>query len=264
MDYGISGKSAVVCGASSGIGRAVALEFAKQGVRLTICSRREDELKAATLAIKEQSKFDEIIPVRADVSKKEDVDDLISRAVTQFGGVDLLFTNAAGPKPMQFLDTTDQDWINAFQMTLMSVVYLSRACIPVMKQRGGGSIVNIVSISVKQPVQNLVLSNSLRMAVVGLAKTLSTELAKYNIRVNNVCPGFTKTPRAEALVQDTMKREGISKDEATSRLLSDVPFKRMAEPEEVASLVAFLCSDQAKFITGSTIFVDGGAVKSAL
>ncbi len=264
MEFGLSSKSALVCGASSGIGRAVALELAKEGARVVICARNEDKLNEAARALREQSGSAQIVPIRADVSKSEDVDLLISRAVGKFGGIDILFTNAAGPKPAQFLDTTDQDWLNAFETTVMSVVRLSRRCVPIMKQRGGGSIVNIVSISVKQPIQNLVLSNSLRMAVVGLAKTLSNEMAKHNIRVNNVCPSFTKTARAEMLIQDSMKRDGISKDDAIALLLSDIPLKRMAEPEEVASLVAFLCSDRARFITGTTIFIDGGTVKSAL
>ena len=252
-----------MCGASSGIGKAVAVQFAKEGSKIVICARREDKLLEVAKEIKAQSKS-EVIPVVADVSKKEDVETLVSRTKKEFGGLDILFTNAAGPRPAQFLETTDQDWTNAFEMTLMSVVRLSRASVPLMKERGGGSIVNIVSTSAKQPIPNLVLSNSLRMAVVGLAKTLSVELAKFNIRVNNVCPGYTDTPRIEGLLQNTVQREGITREEAVSRMLSEVPLRRMANPSEVASMIAYLSSDRAKYITGSTIFVDGGAIRSAL
>jgi 3-oxoacyl-[acyl-carrier protein] reductase len=264
MDLGIEGKSAIVCGASSGIGRAVALELAREGARVLICARHEERLKEAALAIKTQTDSREIVTIKADVSKKDDASALVSRAVDEFGGVDILFTNAAGPKPGLFLDTTDEDWSNAFQMTLMSVVYLSRLCVPLMRQKGGGSIVNGVSTSVKQPIQNLVLSNSLRMAVVGLAKTLSLEVAQWGIRVNNVCPGYTRTPRVESLVSDTANRERITKEEAMARIVAEIPLRRIGEPEEIAALVAFLASDRAKFITGSTLFAEGGSVRAVL
>jgi 3-oxoacyl-[acyl-carrier protein] reductase len=264
LDLGIEGKSAIVCGASSGIGRAVALELAREGARVIVCARHEEKVREAAISIKSQAESGDVVPIRADVSKKDDVSALVSKVVDEFGGVDILYTNAAGPKPAQFLDTSDEDWGNAFQMTLMSVVYLSRACIPLMKQRGGGAIVNGVSTSVKQPIANLVLSNSLRMAVVGLAKTLSLEVAQWKIRVNNVCPGYTRTPRVESLVSDTANRERITKEEAISRIVADIPLRRISEPEEIAALVAFLCSERARFITGSTLFVDGGSVKAVL
>jgi 3-oxoacyl-[acyl-carrier protein] reductase len=229
-----------------------------------MCARGDDKLREAADTIRQKTKSNEILAVRADISKKTDVELVISKAKEHFGGVDILFTNAAGPKPSLFMDTTDEDWANAFEMTLMSVVRLCRYSIPLMKEKGGGSIVNIVSTSVKQPLRNLVLSNSLRMGVVGLAKTLSFEFAKFNIRVNNVCPGYTQTPRVENLVQNTSEREKISKEEAISRILSEVPMQRMAEPEEVASMVVYLSSNRAKYITGSTIFVDGGAIKATL
>jgi 3-oxoacyl-[acyl-carrier protein] reductase len=264
MDLGISGKSAIVCGASSGIGRAVAFELGKEGARVLICSRHEERIKEVALELKSRIGEGEIVPFKADVSKKEDVKALVGKASDEFGGVDILFTNAAGPRPGRFMEISDEDWNNAFNMTLMSVIYLSRECIPIMKQRGGGSIVNNVSISVKQPLPNLVLSNSIRMAVIGLAKTLSFELAQWGIRVNNVCPAHTRTPRVESLLSDTMNREGISREEALARLVEEIPLRRIGEPEEVASLVAFLCSERAKFITGSTLFVDGGSIRATL
>src|SRR5579875_728738 len=254
MDLGISGKSAIVCGASSGIGRAVAFELGKEGARVLICSRHEERIKEVALELKSRIGEGEIVPFKAHVGKASD----------EFGGVDILFTNAAGPRPGRFMEISDEDWNNAFNMTLMSVIYLSRECIPIMKQRGGGSIVNNVSVSVKQPLPNLVLSNSIRMAVIGLAKTLSFELAQWGIRVNNVCPAHTRTPRVESLLSDTMNREGISREEALARLVEEIPLRRIGEPEEVASLVAFLCSERAKFITGSTLFVDGGSIRATL
>lgn len=255
MDLGLSGKVGIVAAASKGLGKAVAFRFAREGMRVAICARDESVLRATAHEISAQTQA-EVLPIRADVTRYDDIKNLVAETVKRFGGLDVLVTNAGGPPPGNFFACEDSRWEEAFYLTLMSVVRLCREAIPHMQQRGGGRIINIASVSVKQPIENLILSNSLRLAVVGLAKSLATELAPFKITVNTVCPGPTQTERMEQLF-----RASGNVEEARRFWTKDIPMGRMGQPEELADLVAFLASDNARYITGTVIQVDGGLVK---
>jgi len=255
MDLGLSGKVGIVAAASKGLGKAVAMRFAQEGMRVAICARDERTLQATAKEIRART-HSEVLAIRADVTHSEEIKNLIAETVKSFGGLDVLVTNAGGPPPGNFFALNDTHWEQAFYLTVMSVVRLCREAIPLMQQRGGGRIIHIASVSVKQPIDNLVLSNSLRLAVVGLAKSLATELAPMKITVNTVCPGPTQTDRMEQLLRAMGDIE-----EARRFWTKDIPMGRMGQPEELADLVAFLASENARYITGTVIQVDGGLVK---
>jgi len=249
-------KVALVCAASKGLGRASAEALARDGVRVAICSRGGPALTAAAAAI--QAAGGEALPIEADLRRAEDVTRAIETTVAAFGGLDILVTNSGGPPSGPFMALDEAAWIDAIDSLLLSVVRLCRGAIPHMKARGGGRIINITSISVKQPIEGLVLSNALRAAVAGLAKTLSVELAPHNILVNCVAPGYTRTDRVVELANATAAREGITPAQAEQRIVDRIPLGRMGTAEEFAAVVAFLASPAASFVTGVTLPVDGG------
>ncbi len=257
MNLGLQGKVALVTAASRGLGRAVALELAREGARVAICARQEGPLEEAAAAIRRDTGA-EVIAVPADVADPQGVERVVEATLFRFGQIDILVTNAGGPPPGRFLDFTPADWEAAVQLTLMSVVRLCYAVVPSMRARKSGSIVAMTSVSVKQPLPNLILSNSLRMAVVGMVKTLADELAPDGIRVNAVCPGWTKTERVEQLLRDRAARNGTSVEEEEAKITAAIPLGRMATPEEFARAVAFLASPAASYITGISLLVDGG------
>lgn len=257
MDLGLQGKVAVVTAASRGLGRAVAAELAREGARVVICARKEGPLGEAAEAIRTATGA-EVLAVPADVATPEGVDALVKATLDHFGRIDILVTNAGGPPPGRFLEFTPADWEAAVQLTLMSVVRLCYAAVPTMRAQRSGSIVAMTSVSVKQPLPNLILSNSLRLAVVGLVKTLSDELAPDGIRVNAVCPGWTRTERVEQLLRDRAARNGTTVEEEEANITAAIPLGRMATPEEFARAVAFLASPAASYITGISLLVDGG------
>ena len=263
MDLGIAGKAALVTASSKGLGRAVAEELAREGVRLAICSRDASRIAEVAEAIAADSGAS-VIGLRADVSRPDEVKGLIADVTGRLGGLDILVTNAGGPPSGTFETITDNDWENAYRLNLASVVEMCRAVVPHMKEKGWGRIVNITSIAVKEPVDGLMLSNSLRAAVVGFAKTLSREVASHNILVNNVCPGFTMTERVVQLSEATAERRGIRPEDVLKEWEATIPLGRIGTPREFASLVAFLASERASYITGTTIQVDGGAVRGLL
>ena len=263
MDLGLEGKIALVAAASRGLGRAVALQLAKEGASVAICARNEGPLKATAESIREATGV-EVLAVPADVSVPEDVDRLVKTVLDRFGRIDVLVTNAGGPPPGRFLDLTPDDWEAAVRLTLMSAVRLCYGAVPAMREQGGGSIVAITSISVKQPLPNLLLSNSIRLAVIGLVKTLADELAPDGIRVNAVCPGWTRTERVVQLLKDRAARNGTTPEEEAARITAAIPLGRMAEPEELARAVAFLASPAASYITGVSLLVDGGMYRGAM
>ncbi len=262
MDLGIKGRKALVAASSKGLGRAIALELAKEGVSLVICSRNPDNLKKAENEIKASG--GEVLAVQADLTVKEDVDRLLKEAFDAYGNIDILVTNAGGPPPGTFDDFDDKDWLEAFNLTFLSAQRLIKGVLPKMKENRWGRIIGLTSVSVKQPLDNLILSNAIRSAVVGMFKTLSRELAPYNILVNCVAPGLTRTERIVQLACEKAQREEITEDEALKCMAKDIPLGRLAEPKEVAALVVFLASERASYITGTTIQVDGGLVKSLL
>lgn len=263
MDLGLKGKVALVAAASKGLGRAVAEELAAEGASLVLCARGDEVLQETCAAI-EKATGTPVMGIAANVAEPADVARVVQAAMQRFGRIDILVTNAGGP-PAGTFDTLSPDmWTAATQLLLTSVVELTRAVLPGMKERGWGRILNITSISVKQPVANLMLSNSLRAAVTGMARTLATEVATHGITVNNILPGYTRTERVVGLAEATATREGISAADATARWEAEIPMRRLGEPREFAALAAFLCSERASYITGTSIPVDGGWIRSLL
>lgn len=263
MDMGLVDKIAVVCAASKGLGRASAAGMAAEGANLVICARSEDELTRTAEAIAKEHTV-RVVPVVADVSKEADCARLIETAQREFGGFDILVNNAGGPPPGFFMDLTDEQWQTGFETNLLSTIRLIRLAIPVLKARGGGRIVNIVSISVKQPLDNLIISNSIRAGVVGLAKTLAQQLGPDQITVNNVLPGTILTDRVRVTSRSRAEQQGISVDKVLEQDAQTVPLRRIGKPEDLGALVTFLASAQAAWITGTSIQVDGGAFKGLM
>jgi 3-oxoacyl-[acyl-carrier protein] reductase len=263
MDLGIKGKVAFVAAASRGLGRAVAEELAAEGASLVLCARNAETLGLVGEQIAKISGVP-VFYVAADVSNAEDVARAVQAGVEEFGQVDILVTNAGGPPAGRFEDLSREMWESATRLTLNSVLELTRAVLPGMKERGWGRILNITSIAVKQPVDNLMLSNSLRAAVTGFARTLANEVAMHGITVNNILPGYTRTERVEELARAAAEREGISQAETNAKWEAEIPMKRLGEPREFAALAAFLVSERASYITGTSIAVDGGWIRSLI
>jgi 3-oxoacyl-[acyl-carrier protein] reductase len=263
VDLGLRGKVALVAAASRGLGRAVAEELALEGASVVMCARGEKDLHVAADAIRASSGA-EVEAIAADVSKPEDVERVVNAALQRFSRVDILVTNAGGPPSGPFESLGSDKWNDAVQTTLLSTVNLCRAVLPGMKERRWGRIINITSITVKQPVDGLMLSNSLRAGVTGFARTLANEVARDGITVNNILPGFTRTQRVEELAKATADREKISVAEVVKKTEAEIPMRRLGEPREFAALAAFLASERASYITGTSIQVDGGWIKSLL
>ena len=263
MDLGLSGKVAVVAGSSRGLGRAIAEALASEGADLVINSRSADRLEAVRDEIAEATGAN-VTAVAANLSDPAGVDKLISTAERTHGRIDILVTNTGGPPAGMFEDLTSDVWREAIAQNFESVVNLVRAALPGMKERKWGRIVNVTSISVKQPVEGLILSNALRAGVTGFAKTISNEVAAYNVTVNNVLPGFTRTERLIHLAEAVSEREGRSVEEVYGGWEAEIPMGRLADPPEFGAVAAFLCSEQASYVTGQSIAVDGGWIKGLI
>ena len=263
MDLGLKDKVALVGASSKGLGRAIALGLAEEGAQVTICARDTDTLEQTAAEIREKTGT-EVLAVPADVSQPDQVSGLIDKAINQFGGIDILVSNAGGPRAGRFADLSPKDYQDALHLNLLSTINLCRGVVPSMKARGGGRIINLTSISVKQPVDGLMLSNMARTGVIGFAKTLASELAADNILVNNVCPGIIFTDRIKQLATVRAGEAGITYEEALANMTQDIPLGRIGDPTEFANLVVFLASGRASYITGTTIQVDGGMAKGLL
>lgn len=261
MDLGLKGKVAFVAAASKGLGRAIAEELAAEGASLALNARGSDVLDSTCRQI-ESSTSSKVLALPGDVSSSEQVDAMVRQAIGHFGRIDILVTNAGGPPSGAFETLTPEMWQSAVELTLLSVVNLTRAVLPGMKDRRWGRIINVTSIAVKQPVHGLMLSNSLRSAVTGFARTLANEVAPFGVTVNNLLPGYTRTERVTQLSAATAKREGISEAQAVARWESEIPMGRLGEPREFAAMAAFLASDRASYITAGSIAVDGGWIRS--
>jgi 3-oxoacyl-[acyl-carrier protein] reductase len=263
MDLGLKNKVALVAAASRGLGRAVAEELAAEGASLIICSRKAETIDHVAKEI-ENGTGAEVLGVAADVSNPNDVARLVQSGVERFGRIDILVTNAGGPPAGQFESFSLQQWEEATRLLLYSAVELARNVLPGMKERRWGRILNITSIAVKQPVDNLILSNSLRAAVTGFARTLANEVASFGVTVNNIMPGYTRTERVEELARMMGEKEGITPAEFIARWEKEIPMRRIGTPTEFASLAAFLVSERASYITGTSIPVDGGWIKALM
>ncbi len=263
MDLGLKGKIALVAAASQGLGRAVAEELAAEGASLILCARHDAALQETCAAI-EKAHGTPVLGLATDVADPTAIARLVEAGRARFGRIDILVTNAGGPPAGTFDTLSAVQWEAATHLLLTSVVELTRAVLPGMQARGWGRILNITSISVKQPVANLMLSNSLRAAVTGMARTLATEVAAQGITVNNILPGYTRTERVVGLAEAAAAREGITSAEATARWEAEIPMRRLGEPREFAALAAFLCSERASYITGTSVPVDGGWIRSLL
>ena len=262
MDFGIEGRTALVAASSKGLGRAVAEELATEGARVILCARGAETLEATRAALADAGA--EVTAVAADLTDPLQVERVVEVGVETFGPIDILITNTGGPAPGPFESHTPEAWSQAVRQNLNSVLNLARSVLPAMKERRWGRIVTITSVAVKQPVDGLILSNSIRAAVTGFAKTLANEVAPFGITVNNVMPGYTRTERLDQLAADIAERSGGSVDDAFSAWEGQIPLGRIGDPREFGALVAFLASDRASYITGTSIAVDGGAVKALL
>jgi len=255
-------RVALVCAASKGLGRACAEALARDGCRVAICSRGGAALRDARAAI--EAAGGEAIAIDADLRRAADVTRVVEETVRAFGGLDILVSNTGGPPSGPFMAIDEAAWSDAIDSLLLSVVRLCRAAIPHLRTRGGGRIINITSISVKQPIEGLVLSNALRAAVTALAKTLAVELAPDNILVNCVAPGYTRTGRVVELAAQTAAREDKAPEEIERRIMAGIPLGRMGQPDEFAAVVAFLASPAASYVSGVTIPVDGAWTRGLL
>ena len=263
MDLGLTNKVAIVAAASKGLGKAIAMELAAEGARVAICSRDEKRIREAAESIARQTGA-QVHASATDVTKAEDIERFVGETVRRFGTVQILVTNAGGPPPGPFTDLADAEWVRAFELNLMSTIRLCRQVLPLMQKDRWGRIINVTSVAVKQPVDGLMLSNSIRSGVIGFAKTLANEVAAHNILVNNVCPGYIRTERVEDLSRTMAQRKGTTAEAIVKSWEAGIPLGRIGDPREFAALVAFLASERASYITGATIQVDGGMVKGTL
>jgi 3-oxoacyl-[acyl-carrier protein] reductase len=259
MDLGLTGKVALIAASSKGLGRASAEALAREGVKIAICARRPDELAKAAAEIRESTRTKDVHTIACDVTRPEDISRMVKATISRFGQLDILVTNGGGPKPGTFETLSEDDWQSGMDSTLWPVVRMIRCALPYLKA-SHGRIINICSTSVKQPIDGLLLSNSLRSAVIGLAKTLSRELGSDGVLVNNVCPGSFDTDRISSLYQKRAADQSRSVEEIAAEAATKIPLGRLGNADELGSVVAFLASERASYITGQTICVDGGMV----
>jgi len=262
MDLGLKDKVAVVFAASKGLGKATAFALANEGCRVAICSRNEADIHQVAGEIQSDSGA-EVFPFVVDVEYGEQIRDFLSAVLKKWQKIDILVTNAGGPPVKSFDETTDQEWEKYFNITFMSVVRAIREVIPAMKKQRWGRIINITSISVKEPIMGLIYSNALRLAVVGLAKTLSRELGPDGITVHNVAPGYHRTAGLERIVKRRVEN-GERADDIYKEWENGTPLRKIGEPQDLAAVISFLASEGAHYMTGNTITVDGGKVAGVM
>ena len=259
MDLGLKGKVALVTAASKGMGKASALAFGAEGARVAMCSRSESDLKAAADEVRAATKA-EVLAVPADVTKKADLEALMQRVTASLGAPDILVANAGGPARGFFEEMSDEQWQQAFELSLLSVVRLVRGVLPGMQQKKWGRVLTIQSVSVKKPLPDLLLSNAVRPGTHGMMKTLALRYAKDNITFNTVCPGRILTDR----LMGGLKASGLSREKYLEQMGAEIPMGRVGTAEEFANVIAFLASERASYVTGTAIQVDGGLVRGLL
>ena len=263
MDLGIEGKVAAVGGASTGLGKAIAWALAREGTRVAICARHQERLERTGLALHRASGSD-IFAFPADLSTEAGPNDFVEATIKQFGRLDILVCNAGGPPATASANTPAEAWIQALELSLLSTIRLAQAAIPYMRRNSWGRIVCITSVSVKSPLPGMILSNTARPGVVGFAKTVAAEFAGDGITVNVVCPGYMATDRVTELAEQRAEEAGQTVQGIMERLVENIPAGRMGDPKELGDLVAFLASERAAYITGTTIQIDGGYVRALL
>jgi 3-oxoacyl-[acyl-carrier protein] reductase len=260
MDLGLKNRVALVAASSQGLGLATAEAFAAEGCRVAVCARNRQTLEAAAEKIRKQYSTD-VFAEAFDVGDPASVSQFVAAVASKFESVDICVTNAGGPPAKGFLAATLDDWQRAIELNFLSTVYFAREVIPHMQRKGWGRIITITSITTKQPVADLVLSNAVRAAVVGLVKSLANEFGKDGILVNNVGPGFTATDRLKELAKARSSASGRPEQEILDAWAADAPLKRLGEPRELADTVVWLASERASYVTGQTVLVDGGMYK---
>ncbi len=262
MDFNIKGKTAIIGGSSKGLGKASALALAREGVNIVLCARDREALSRARSEIEESGA--EVLALVSDMSVADDNRRIVEKAVERFGGVDILVNNSGGPKPGTFREISGSDLDEAYHSVLKYNIRMIGLCLPYMEEKGWGRIINIASVTVKEPAPNMVLSNIFRTAVASYAKTISKELISKGVTINTVAPGYFKTGRVAQLMRARAEAEGVSIEEYEQRSIADFPHKRYMDPQELGDIVCYLCSDQARSINGTTIQVDGGLLNGLL
>lgn len=260
MDLGLKDRVAIVAASSQGLGKGVALALAREGAKLAICARTPETIHSAAEEIRNATGV-EVLARAMDVTAADQVHGLVEETQRRFGRIDICVTNAGGPPSKTFAETSADDWTAAVNLNLMSAVHFAREVLPVMQKQRWGRFITITSVAVKQPIDGLILSNSVRSAVSGLVKSLANEYGRYNVLVNNVCPGYTRTDRLTELSTRLAAKASTTPAEIERQWTNQIPLGRLAEVEEFASIVAFLASDRASYLTGASIAVDGGLVR---
>ncbi|HZM89866.1 MAG TPA: SDR family oxidoreductase [Blastocatellia bacterium] len=261
MNFGLEGRVAIVTAASRGLGKATAMELAAEGARVAMNARNEEQLQDTAAEIRSATGA-QVLAVAGDVTNEADVNRLISETKNRFGSIDILVANAGGP-PAGFFDDFDaQHFRDAVELNLISTINLCRVAVPHMRERRWGRIIAITSIAAKQPVENLILSNTARAGVLGFLKSLSQQIAADGITVNTVCPGYHLTERLKSLSTSIAQKEGVNVEEVYARWAASTPMKRIGDPREFGAVVAFLCSERASYLTGTVIQIDGGAYRA--
>jgi len=257
METGLCGKTVLITGASQGMGRATAEAFAAEGARLAMCARNQKTLEAAQAEISSRHKT-EVMVEAVDVTDADKLRRFVAAAAEHFGGIDVAVANAGGPPAKNFLSLTPDDWRKAVDVNFLSVVTLAREVIPHMQRKRWGRFITITSTSVRQPIPDLLLSNSVRPAVVGLIKSLAIEFGKDGLTFNNIAPGYTATERLSELSKVRALAAGTSEEQIRERWAQEIPLRRLGEPQEIADAIIWLASDRAAYVTGQTLVVDGG------
>src|SRR5713101_2295511 len=264
MQLGLEGKVALVTASSKGIGYGAAKVLASEGCRVIMSSRNIDSISSARDQIVQETGSREVYAFSADLTVKEDIERLVKNATEKFGGVDILAYNTGPPKPGTFSELSDADWDRGVKLLLMSAVWLAKRLLPGMERKKWGRLVFITSTTLRQPIPNLVLSNTVRLSLAGLSKSLATEYGAKGITSNGIMQGHILTDRQREIAEDLSRRTGKTIDDAMKQALVDVPLGRHGTPEEIGYLVAFLVSDRASYITGAMIPIDGGMIRSEL
>lgn len=260
MELSIQGKVALVTASSQGIGKGTALSLAREGVHLAICSRNERSIHAAAQEIASETGV-KVLPIAADVSKSEDIARIIDTVTREYGTIHILVNNAGGPPTGKVTEIPDGEWEKGVQLTLMSMVRLTRAVLPMMERQRWGRVISLVSIAAKQPIDELLISSTLRPGILGLSKVLANQYGKFGITVNTVCPGYVLTQRMDELSRSRSAERSMSQEEYLTESARNIPIGRLGKPEEIGDVVAFLASERAGYINGANILVDGGQAK---